>query len=173
MQFNEEHVPRWVVLPFVTVHLRGQKPRPEGYPVSPQSFAEHFRRRRMDLGLFQKQVAHRLGVRVETIGEWEKGRCEPSAGRWPAVLDYLGGHDPYGVPESFSDALDAIRRCNGWELQELAQHLGVSTSTLSEWRAGGMPWSRGSRAAVAGLLARHGFAGFGESLWQRDYGSGR
>ncbi|MGB3480245.1 MAG: helix-turn-helix transcriptional regulator [bacterium] len=36
------------------------------------------RKKRMDLGLFQKDVAKIMGVATDTITLWEKGRKEPS-----------------------------------------------------------------------------------------------
>ena len=120
----------------------------------------------MDLGLTQEEVAQRLGVPPSAISEWEEGHYGPSAGRWPAVLGFLGS-DPYNEPESFVEALDAIRR-RGWELQTLAQHLGISTSTMTRWQAGAMPWSRRARAAVAQLLSEHGLAGPGDCVSLRQ-----
>ncbi|MGB3478107.1 MAG: helix-turn-helix transcriptional regulator [bacterium] len=36
------------------------------------------RKHRMDLGLFQKDVARFVGVVTDTVTLWEKGRKEPS-----------------------------------------------------------------------------------------------
>ena len=110
----------------------------------------------MDLGLRQRDVAQLVGVREETIYEWEIGRYEPEMARWPTILAFLG-HDPYGEPGSLREKLSAVQRRRGWGLRDLAEHLGVSVSTLQRWLAGGIPQNRRCRAALTNLLAEHGF----------------
>ncbi|MGB7055174.1 MAG: helix-turn-helix transcriptional regulator [bacterium] len=38
---------------------------------------ERIKKKRMDLGLFQKDVARMIGVSTDTITLWEKGRTKP------------------------------------------------------------------------------------------------
>jgi transcriptional regulator with XRE-family HTH domain len=47
---------------------------PKGYPVPPVTIGEHLRKRRLDLGLLQSQVAERIGVTPSTVWNWEHGR---------------------------------------------------------------------------------------------------
>ncbi|MGB3341233.1 MAG: helix-turn-helix transcriptional regulator [bacterium] len=54
------------------------KKQPKGYPVGPKTLGEKIRKKRMDLGLFQKDVAKFVGVVTDTVTLWEKGRKEPS-----------------------------------------------------------------------------------------------
>ncbi|MBI1951143.1 MAG: helix-turn-helix transcriptional regulator [Acidobacteria bacterium] len=49
-------------MPFCHVTLRGQKPRPPRYPEVPKTLGDHLRRRRLDLGISQRELAERLGV---------------------------------------------------------------------------------------------------------------
>jgi len=65
-------------LPFCRVIWKGQKPRP-GYPESPQTLGERLTKRRMDLGLSQARLATALGVDVDTLRNWERGRTHPAA----------------------------------------------------------------------------------------------
>jgi transcriptional regulator with XRE-family HTH domain len=46
--------------------------------MKPKKLGEKIRKRRMDLGLFQKDVAKSVGVVVDTVTLWEKGRTKPS-----------------------------------------------------------------------------------------------
>jgi DNA-binding transcriptional regulator YiaG len=54
------------------------KKLPKGYPVGPKTLGQKIRKYRMDLGLFQKDVAIFVGVATDTVTLWEKGRKEPS-----------------------------------------------------------------------------------------------
>ena len=54
------------------------KKRPKGYPTKPKTLGQKIRKRRMDLGLLQKDVARFVGVVTDTVTLWEKGRKEPS-----------------------------------------------------------------------------------------------
>ena len=38
---------------------------------------ERLKKKRMDMGLFQKDVARMIGVSTDTITNWEKGRTKP------------------------------------------------------------------------------------------------
>ena len=44
---------------------------------------------RQAAGLTQRQLADKIGVRLSTICAYEKGRCDPSSGRWDALADAL------------------------------------------------------------------------------------
>jgi DNA-binding XRE family transcriptional regulator len=64
-------------LPFY--HLRLRTPKPDDrYPIQLQRLGDHIRKRRLDLGLLQKQVAVRLGADPKTINNWEMGKFEPT-----------------------------------------------------------------------------------------------
>jgi transcriptional regulator with XRE-family HTH domain len=77
---------------FCHVTLRGRKPRP-GYPEEPSTVGEHLKKRRLDLGLRQKDVAGELGVNFKTYENWEQGKYEPATRFLPAVIGFLG-YDP-------------------------------------------------------------------------------
>ncbi|WP_394347489.1 helix-turn-helix transcriptional regulator [Pedobacter polaris] len=53
------------------------KPLPATFPSNPQTISEHLKKRRMDLGLLQADVARRLNVCDESIGNWENGHSKP------------------------------------------------------------------------------------------------
>ena len=46
---------------------------PKGYPASPVTIGEHLRKKRLDLGLTQAQVAEITGVTESTVWNWEHG----------------------------------------------------------------------------------------------------
>lgn len=47
------------------------------YPKELKTLGDHLRKKRLDLKLFQKDVAKKLHTTIDTITNWEKNRCEP------------------------------------------------------------------------------------------------
>lgn len=45
------------------------------YPVDPKNYAERVKQERLNLGLSQTELAHHLGLCVDTIRDRESGRC--------------------------------------------------------------------------------------------------
>jgi len=62
------------------IKLTVQRPKtlPDGYPLRPKTLGDRIKKKRMDMGLFQRDVARIIGVSVDTITNWEKGRTRPS-----------------------------------------------------------------------------------------------
>ena len=56
-----------VALPSCHIQLAGRKPLPPAYPLHMETQGDHLRKRRLDLGLFQSEVADELGVDETTI----------------------------------------------------------------------------------------------------------
>lgn len=122
-------------MPFCHVTLRGQKPPPPGYPTHPETLGEHLKKRRLDLGLRQRDVAERLGVCAESVRNWERGHTEPALASWPAVIDFLGVV-PFPVGESLAERIRGWRTIHGVPRTELAALLGVDESTVWRWESG-------------------------------------
>ena len=64
--------------PKLNLTIKRPKKHPKGYPIKPKTIGERIRKHRMDLGLFQKDVAKFVGVATDTVTLWEKGKHEPS-----------------------------------------------------------------------------------------------
>lgn len=56
--------------------IKRSKFHAKGYPAKPKTIGEKLIKKRMDMGLFQKDVAKIIGVSTDTITYWEKGRTE-------------------------------------------------------------------------------------------------
>jgi transcriptional regulator with XRE-family HTH domain len=140
--------------PFCHVTLRGQKPR-NGYPEAPETLGEHLLKRRLDLGLRQKDVAEKLGANPKSYENWEQGKFEPEFRYWPAIIGFLG-YNPRPEPESLGERIREARRRQGISQTELAQRLGIDPSTVVAWEAGTVrkPYQRFARL----------FEGYVESL---------
>ena len=99
------------------------------------TLGDHLRRRRMDLGLRQWDVAKRIGVDTSTVTNWELGRTEPEGQSIPGILDFLGT-DPRPLGEGFPERLRRAREALGLTQRQLATRLGVDPSTVWSWERG-------------------------------------
>jgi hypothetical protein len=79
-------------LTFRHFELKSPKPIvfPRDYPHNPSTLGERIRRRRMDRGLTQHQLADLLGCSARIVGCWKKDRNMPAATRWPQLEAVLG-----------------------------------------------------------------------------------
>jgi len=64
-------------LPFCHAELRSPKRKPSHYPQRLNTLGDHIRGRRLDLDLFQSDVAEQIGVDPTTICNWENQRIPP------------------------------------------------------------------------------------------------
>src|SRR6266581_1418450 len=99
-------------LPFCHVTLRGQKPLPRAYPRSLCTIGDHLRRRRLDLGLLQREVAERLGADPCSVTNWELNRASPALHFLPGITDLIG-YLPWAAGSSIGERLLAYRRHRG------------------------------------------------------------
>jgi len=136
-------------LPFARISLKSLIPKP--YDFEPKSLGDHIRKKRLELGLLQKEAADRLGVNPWTILNWEKGHTEPPIASIPAVVKFLG-YDPFPEPKTLPQHLCAKRRKMGWSIQEAAEFVGVDPGTWGNWERGQTILYRQHRARVARLL---------------------
>src|SRR5690606_30970241 len=60
------------------------------YPTFPETLGQHIRKRRMDLGLFQKDIAEIVGTSIDSITFWENGRAQPQIHFFPKIISFLG-----------------------------------------------------------------------------------
>jgi transcriptional regulator with XRE-family HTH domain len=125
--------------------------RPKEYAESPRTLAEHLRKRRIEQGLIQKEVAKQLGVNTWTYILWEQDRSTPTIRYYPSIFAFLG-YDPFPAPRSLSEQIATKRRRLGLSFREVAHLLGVDEGTVSRWESG--EWQpRRSEQAVETFLA--------------------
>ncbi len=133
----------------VPVTLKALKPKETDF--EPQTLGGHVHRRRLELGLTQKQVANRLGVTPLTVLNWEKGRTEAPFLCIPIILLFLG-YDPFPSPRNLSEHMVSKRRVMGWSIAKAAEHLGVDEGTWASWERGETILFRQHRARLAKFL---------------------
>lgn len=118
------------MLPYIRVILKCL--RPKGKFPEPRTIGEHIQKRRLELGLTQKEAADQLRVTAVTLLHWEKWNTQPAVKSMPAILSFLGYY-PFPVPQILSERMLAVRRANGWTIKEAARHLGVDEGTWGRW----------------------------------------
>ena len=142
-----------VALPFCHLAFSARKPPPDGYPKKPETLGDHLRKKRLDLGLLQKEVAERIGVHKATIYNWETNRKSPQLRFVPRIIEFLG-YVPYDTQsEALGKRIVVRRRRLGLTQKELARRLGVDPSTLGRWERGKGKPSRKHRIGLGALLA--------------------
>jgi len=136
-------------LQFTHVSLKSLILKP--YDFEPISLGDHIRKKRLQLGLFQREAAQQLGVNPWTILNWEKGRTEPPIASIPAIVQFLG-YDPFPEPKTTPQHLVARRRETGWSIREAAEAVGVDPGTWGNWERGQIILYRKHRVLVAQFL---------------------
>jgi len=113
-------------LPFCHIQLTDRKPLPPAYPRQLNTLGDHLRKRRLDLGLLQREAADKLGVDATTICNWETNRTSPQLRFIPEILTFLG-YIPYDTQSgTLGKRIGACRRLLGLSQKELARRLGVA-----------------------------------------------
>jgi len=140
---------RVALLQFAPITLKALKPKETDF--EPQTLGEDIRKRRLQLGLTQKQAAERLGVTHWTVLNWEKDHTERPIESMPDIIRFLG-YDPFPEPKNLPERLLAKRRAMGWSIREAARQLGVDEGTWSAWERGDVISSRKHRVLIVKFL---------------------
>ena len=123
-------------LPFCHVSLTASRPLSTGYPQELKTLGDHLRKRRLDLGLPQSNVARLLGVDPESVSNWERGYCSPRLQFIPRVIEFLGYVPLPPLRGALGENIVTLRRLLGLRQETLAHRLGVDPSTLAKWERG-------------------------------------
>jgi len=122
-------------LPFCQLTISASHPRKPGYPKSLVTIGDHIRKRRLDLGLFQRQAAAQIGVDEASVWNWEKGGMKPEIRHLPRIINFLG-YNPLPKPEGLPARLVWARSIRGIDRVASARLLGIDPSTLARWETG-------------------------------------
>jgi DNA-binding transcriptional regulator YiaG len=101
----------------------------------PVTLGDHLKRRRIELGLLQRELAKQLGVSEWTLRHWERNTTAPAIRFVPRIIAFLG-YDPYPASTSLPERILAARRRQGICRRELARRLGLDKETLARWERG-------------------------------------
>ena len=78
-----------LALPFCHIRRTAQRPPDPAYPKSLTTIGDHIKKRRLDLGLFQKQVSTQIGADEMTVCNWELRLTEPEVRFIPRIIEFL------------------------------------------------------------------------------------
>ena len=124
----------------VGISLKALKPKESDF--EPRTLGQHLRKRRLLLKLTQKKVGKALGISPFTVLNLEKDRTEPPMKAYPTLIRWLG-YDPSPAPKTLQERMRAVRRVNGWTIDQAARQMGVDPSSWGEWeRTGRVAWPR-------------------------------
>jgi DNA-binding transcriptional regulator YiaG len=96
-------------------------------------------------------VAGQLGVRTETVANWERELERPLARHHGAIIQFLG-FDPAPAPQTLPERLRSIRLRLGLTQEEMGRKLGFDEWCVNRWEAGARKPSRWMATRLAGLL---------------------
>ncbi len=96
---------------------------------------DHIKKKRLDLGLWQKQVAEKIGVDEATLYNWEKQRTAPKLPYIPKIIAFLG-YNPFPPASSLPEKIKNCRKVLGLTQERLAEMIGIDESTLAKCEAG-------------------------------------
>ena len=120
-----------VALPFC--HLTLTAPKPSNIPQILKTWGDHLLKRRLELGLLQREVAQILGVNETSVYDWEKHRTDPMVHLIPRITQFLGYTPPLFTGETTGQKIVAYRHVRGMSQRALAIKLKVDAGTLGRW----------------------------------------
>jgi transcriptional regulator with XRE-family HTH domain len=122
-------------LPFCHAVLKAPRPPSPSYPKQINTLGDHIRKRRVDLGLLQRQAAELLRVTASTLTNWERQRSNPALPAMPAIIRFLG-YNPLPEGVTLAGKLKRYRLTRGTTQKALANRLAVDPCTLARWERG-------------------------------------
>jgi len=97
---------------------------------------DHIRKRRVELKLLQKDVAKLLGVKKESIYNWENNHNSPKIYLLPKIIEFLG-YIPFELStKTTAERTLYYRKVHGLSQEKLAELLSVDESTIRNWESG-------------------------------------
>ena len=88
-----------VPFPFCQITLKAEKPLKDRYTkyfyrLQLKNMGAELSKKRLELGISQMELAQKVGVRVETIQNWEHCRTIPDICYLLRIINFLG-YDPF------------------------------------------------------------------------------
>jgi len=124
-------------LPLCKTELKVQRPPSlPDYPNTLNTLGDHIRKKRLDLGLFQKDVANIIDTTENTIWNWENNYATPSLPYIPKIIEFLG-YIPFDTSDqTLGNKIIIYRKLRGISQEKFARIIGVDPGTLGKWERG-------------------------------------
>lgn len=100
-------------------------------PTVLNTIGDHIKKRRLELGLYQRQVAELIGVDECTVTNWERKRTTPALRYMPKIIEFLGYDPSVGEHDTLGGNLLHYRESRGMTQKVLARRIGIDPTTLS------------------------------------------
>lgn len=114
--------------------LKGQKRRNPAIPENPKTIGERIRKYRIENGLSQKDIAEKVGVRTDSVTNWELGRNEPQIQFMPRIIKLIGA-DKEKTTNS-GEAIKIFRVSIGLSRRKFSLAFGIDDSTIAKIESG-------------------------------------
>jgi transcriptional regulator with XRE-family HTH domain len=118
----------------------------------PKTIGEHIRKRRIELGLEQTELARSLGVHRGSVQLWEQNRGTPMPRRIPGIIRFLG-YVPLPQGDRFGTQLAFLRQCAGLTQTDLSSQAGCSADLIGRWERGKSPPRKANLVRVLEILS--------------------
>ncbi|MHB8580021.1 MAG: helix-turn-helix transcriptional regulator [Ignavibacteriaceae bacterium] len=120
-------------LPMYHITLKAQKPSYSPYPVSLTTIGDHIKKKRLDLNLFQKDVAKLIGVERDCIYNWENNISKPQIHLLPKIIEFLGYTPDIFSTKTLGEKIIMYRKIHGLSQKKFANILSIDQTTLRRW----------------------------------------
>lgn len=134
-QWQEQSCPSIPAWSFCHLTLISRKSKTYPSLEECRTLGDPIRRRRLEPGLLQRDVALLLGITSSTLGNWEKGGNEPEVESHPAILTFLG-YRPCQRVETRGQWIMSHHTHRGLSQTALARAIGVDPGSISRWENG-------------------------------------
>lgn len=114
----------------VNAHFKAKKPQNPAFPVILETIGDHLRKKRLDMGLSQPEVAKILKVTPNTITGWELNRHQPPARLAKRIIQFLGYLPFQDEAVSIGKKLYFARLISGKTQEQVAVKIGCDESNL-------------------------------------------
>ena len=105
-------------------------------PMHLNTLGDHIRRRRIEKGQLQKDVAQIIGVSKDAVTYWENNRSQPQIHYYPAIISYLGYYPFDHETEGFAGKIKKLRYSKGYSYKQMGIVFGINGSSVRAWERG-------------------------------------
>ena len=107
----------------------------------------------MGLGLYQREVAERIGVSEASVWNWERG-VEPELVHIPKIIAFLG-YVPFEYPNDLIGQLRYFKLVNGMSYVRLGTAMGRDPEQLTDWLSKGVRPCKRNVKLIHSFLHNH------------------